>query len=280
MTLLLLPARSARTQVNVLSGDVLGAHLSYGRGCAACHVPHSGGAADGRARGSGVSSGMQALWGEEASGIDEEAIGAGENEGPVERSLSSAAEDAPDVPGMLSCLSCHDGNLASRAMMRNGMYEQAPAAYPAGSGAPTLLGEGSAFSSVLNEHPVGLGVVMDCGALGWDCFQSEGIVSMSGTKSSQFVQNYGLFVKPGRYKDLPVVVCTTCHNPHSMNAVAVDSGTRSGLPSGRYGTMFFLRGPYSARSQTPGNNQPAQFCRQCHGAVSNEMAGLSLPTVF
>src|SRR5882762_7894092 len=45
-----------------MAQDVLGAHLVYGRGCVACHSPHSG------ARGNGIvtadaTSGDNALWG-------------------------------------------------------------------------------------------------------------------------------------------------------------------------------------------------------------------------
>ena len=32
------------------STDVLGAHLNYGRGCAACHAPHSGAYGNGNAK--------------------------------------------------------------------------------------------------------------------------------------------------------------------------------------------------------------------------------------
>ena len=32
----------ATAQITTPTTDVLGAHLNYGRGCAACHAPHSG----------------------------------------------------------------------------------------------------------------------------------------------------------------------------------------------------------------------------------------------
>ena len=32
----------AVAQIQAPTSDVLGAHLNYGRGCAACHAPHSG----------------------------------------------------------------------------------------------------------------------------------------------------------------------------------------------------------------------------------------------
>ena len=39
----------ALAQIGAPTGDVLGAHLNYGRGCAACHSPHSGQAGNGAA---------------------------------------------------------------------------------------------------------------------------------------------------------------------------------------------------------------------------------------
>ena len=39
---ILASAAFASAQISTPTGDVLGAHLNYGRGCAACHVPHSG----------------------------------------------------------------------------------------------------------------------------------------------------------------------------------------------------------------------------------------------
>ena len=54
----------ALAQMQNPTSDVLGAHLNYGRGCAACHAPHSG------ARGSGITtldtaSGDVILWGQD-----------------------------------------------------------------------------------------------------------------------------------------------------------------------------------------------------------------------
>jgi len=106
---------------------------------------------------------------------------------------------------------------------------------------------------------------------------------MTGPDSSAFVKNYGFFVSPGVNGSLqPVVVCTTCHNQHLMNVVSVGTNpATSGLPSGYYATMFFVRGPYNPASGTGGSNQTAQFCRECHGGEANEMNGnLSIPTTF
>lgn len=260
--------------------DVMGAHLNYGRGCAACHAPHSGAAGNGVAAEPDLGSGTNALWGEDVTGLYGKTIRTGGDEF-VETLPPDPSAGTPDVMGVLACLSCHDGNIASRAVMRNEVYEQLPSTYGKAS-IPTLLGDASSpFGQLFNHHPVGLNVVMKCGGEdGWDCSSSEGVIRMGGSKSSQFVTNYGMFVKPGKYNDQPVVMCTTCHDPHLMNVVNVDAGTRSGLPKGHYQTMFFLRGPYNPASTTAGNNQAAQFCRQCHAGESNEMNGVTEATIF
>jgi hypothetical protein len=65
-----------------------------------------------------------------------------------------------------------------------------------------------------------------------------------------------------------------------MSVVTVNSNSNSGLPAGRYATMFFLRGPYNPNDTNPMSNQTAQFCRQCHGELSNEMNGSTAGTIF
>src|SRR5271157_3302488 len=49
--------------------DVLGAHLNYGRGCAACHAPHSGAYGNGAAKTADTSSGNFALWGQDTGSL-------------------------------------------------------------------------------------------------------------------------------------------------------------------------------------------------------------------
>jgi formate-dependent nitrite reductase cytochrome c552 subunit len=271
----------ARCQVSNASVDVLGAHLNYGRGCAACHAPHSGAAGNGDTKTADAESGTNALWGEDVTGLYGKTIRTGGGEF-VETLPSDPSAGTPDVMGVLACLSCHDGNIASRTIMRNQVYEALPATYGKYNTIPTLLGDGSSpFGEPFNHHPVGLNVEIKCGGGdGWDCSSSEGVIKMGGARSSLFVKNYGLFIKPGKYHDRAVVVCTTCHDPHLMNVVNVGPGTRSGLPEGHYTTMFFLRGPYNPASMTRGNNQAAQFCRQCHAGESNEMNGGTEGTVF
>lgn len=276
----------ASAQMQPPTSDVLGAHLNYGRGCAACHAPHSGAYGNGGAKTADANSGNMALWGEDVGSLYGKPIITGNSEhGNFTETLpGSLTAGTPDVAGVLMCLSCHDGNLASGAMMKNKVYETLPSTYGTANDVPTLLGnDKGSVGNYLNDHPVGLNAVMGCGGTyDWDCTVSAtGSVQMTGTNSKLFVQNYGFFVRPAVYNNEPVVMCTTCHNQHSMNAVNITAKTQSGLPQGTYATMFFLRGPYNPASGTAGSNQAAQFCRQCHGAEANEMnGGTTIPTTF
>jgi hypothetical protein len=299
--LFLAGAGFAAAQITTPTTDVLGAHLNYGRGCAACHAPHSGAYGNGNAKTADPTSGNVALWGEDVSSLYGKTITSGSTDGStgfVETLPTSFTASTPDVGGLLTCLSCHDGNYATGAMMKNKVYETLPATYGTYNNVPTLLGnDGTTTGNYLNDHPVGLTAVMGCGGTyDWDCsISATGKVQMNGPKSIQFAVNYGFFVRPSSYNNQPVVMCTTCHNQHVMNVVKVSnnyscttSGTppvttctgQSGLPAGNYATMFFLRGPYNPASGTANSNQTAQFCRQCHGGESNEMNGSTAVTTF
>ncbi|MGA9585256.1 MAG: hypothetical protein WBQ95_08005 [Terracidiphilus sp.] len=261
--------------------DVLGAHLNYGRGCTACHAPHSGAYGNGNAKTADPTSGNVALWGEDVASLYGKTITTGGG-GYVETLPTSMAATTPDVSGLLTCLSCHDGNYAQGAMMKNRVYETLPATYGTQNFIPTLLGnDGTSQGNYLNDHPVGLNAVMGCGGqYNWDCtISATGTVQMTGAASSKFVTNYGFFVSPGTYNNTPVVLCTTCHNQHLMNVVNV-TAAKSGLTPGTYATMFFIRAPYNPASGTAGSNQTAQFCRQCHGGESNEMNNGIAVTTF
>ena len=288
----------AAAQITTPTTDVLGAHLNYGRGCTACHAPHSGAYGNGNAKTADPTSGNIALWGEDVSSLYGKTITTGQSEhgSAIEVLPSSITASTPDVAGVLMCLSCHDGNLATGAMMKNRVYETLPTTYGLQNSIPTLLGnDGGSVGNYLNDHPVGLNAVMTCGGTyDWDCnISASGKVLMNGAKSSQFIGNYGFFVRPGAYNNQPVVLCTTCHNQHLMNVVKVTTGVSftgsgptgtvtgsSGLPSGTYATMFFIRAPYNPASATAGSNQTAQFCRQCHGGEANEMNGSTAVTTF
>jgi cytochrome c553 len=270
-------ASFAVAQIAQPSSDVLGAHLNYGRGCAACHSPHSGTAGNGQ--GSSGGSGNTILWGEDVSGLYGKTISTDGGK-YVEVLPASMSANTPDVSGMLTCLSCHDGNIAPTAMMKNRVYENLPSTYGTQNSIPTLMGTNSAGNYISN-HPMGLNATVGCGGTsGWDCTEANGIISMRGSASSRFVSNYGFFVKPGVYNNTAVVVCTTCHDPHAMSAVTINRNSNSGLPPGTYTTTFFLRAPYNPNDTNPMSNQTAQFCRQCHADKSNEMNGGSAGTVF
>lgn len=275
----------AAAQITTPSTDVLGAHLNYGRGCAACHAPHSGAYGNGNAKTADATSGNIALWGEDVSSLYGKTITTGQSEHGSVIAVLPGSIDAgtPDVAGLLMCLSCHDGNMASGAMMKNKVYETLPTTYGTLNDIPTLLGnDGGGTANYLNDHPVGLDATMTCGGTyDWDCtISAAGAVQMTGTNSAKFVTNYGFFVRPAVYNNTPVVMCTTCHNQHLMNVVKVTNGKSSGLPSGTYATMFFIRAPYNPASTTAGSNQTAQFCRQCHGGEANEMNGSTAGTIF
>ncbi len=261
--------------------DVLGAHLNYGRGCAACHAPHSGAWGNGANKSGDPTSGQSILWGQDTGNLYGKTIITAGN--TVEVLPASMALTTPDVNGLSTCLSCHDGNYAEGAMMKNQVYETLPTTYGTFNKIPTLLGnDGDGAGNYLANHPVGLNATVSCGGQwNWDCVETNGTIAMTGPNSSQFVKNYGFFVGLTAYNNTAVVTCTTCHNQHIMNVVKVTNGPKSGLATGTYATMFFVIGPYNPASGTGGSNQTAQFCRQCHGGEANESNGsYVIPTTF
>jgi hypothetical protein len=280
-SLLVAGAGVAGAQISARSSDVLGAHLNYGRGCTACHSPHSGAAGNGTMRFGQAESGTAALWGEDASALYGKTI-ATDGGKYIEVLPSSISATTPDAMGMLTCLSCHDGNYASNAMMKNRVYETVPSTYGRFNDIPTLLGTSTGSTgSYLAQHPMGLNATVSCGGEDqWDCTDSSGVIRMQGANSSRFVNSYGFFMKLGTYHNKAVVVCTTCHNPHTMNVVTISKNSNSGMPAGTYATMFFLRAPYNPNDTNLQSNQTAQFCRQCHADKSNEANGSTAATIF
>ena len=259
--------------------DVLGAHLVYGRGCVACHAPHSG------ARGNGISttdttSGDAALWGANVVPYYSQTFAFGDAGGyPVTTpaNMAAGAHD-PNVVIML-CLSCHDGNIAVNGMMKGVTVETIPNAI--GGNAPTWLGNeaGGTKGDYTNDHPVGPKAQIGCGGqYNWDCTITIGargpqLTAPAGSKFALFQLDYGFAVSPVSFDGTTVAVnCTTCHDQHSMTAYAGTIGNVKGV----FQTMFFVRGYYNPGSPT--SNSAAQFCRQCHGGESNEMHNTNLPT--
>jgi len=266
--------------------DVLGAHLNYGRGCAGCHAPHSGAYGNGNAKTADSTSGASILWGEDVASLYGKTITTAGN--TVEILPTTMSATTPDVTGLLTCLSCHDGNYATGAMMKGTIYESLPPTYGTYNSVPTLFSNASNGNAgggmYLNDHPVGLNAKFGCNKIptgssfgesghNWDCAivpSGSSFQLVAGPNMSSFINNYGFFVSLGNNAGTPVVVCTTCHNQHLMNVVSVTntpSGTilgsndagggpvsagLSGLPGGLYSTMFFIRAPYNPASNNAG----------------------------
>jgi hypothetical protein len=284
----------ASAQITSPTQDVLGAHNVYGRGCIACHAPHSGAAGNGGA--SSANSGNLALWGEDLTPLYGQTLGFGDG-GAYSVTIPNygttppaSAHDGTFV--IAACLSCHDGNLAKVAMMKGTAVETVTIG-GAVFNPPTLLGkDGSTPGNYNNDHPVGPQAVVSCGGqYNWDCtVNSNGSISFNGPNSSQFLNNYydvtkygpiGSLVKvpgtqtsagpPPVYSSNSWVTCTTCHDQHDMSYFSAG-------PKGIKNTHFFVRGWYDP-GNTATSNSAAQFCRTCHGGEANESHGqMSVPT--
>src|SRR5271166_3046705 len=186
LVMLLAVASFVTAQIQPPTSDILGAHLNYGRGCAACHAPHSGAWGNGANKSGDTTSGNSILWGQDVGNLFGKTITTGSTNGSTgytEVLPANMAAGTPDVNGMLTCLSCHDGNYATGAMMKNQVYETLPATYGTANAIPTLLGnDGTSVGNYLNDHPVGLTAVFGCGGqYNWDCtVTATGGVSMNG----------------------------------------------------------------------------------------------------
>ena len=266
--------------------DVLGAHLVYGRGCVACHAPHSGAAGNG---GTNTNSpGNNALWGQDLSPLYGKTLQFGDKTSTWTITLPDYSTNGVPPFGqfggpfaVIACLSCHDGNLAKPAMMKGTTVEALPNSAVSGGHAPTFLGnDGTTTGNYLNDHPVGPNALVGCGGTyDWDCTidAATGNYLFTGSGSSQFLLDYFDVTKTGPVAKLVStksaqggwVTCTTCHDQHSMTAFSTDGTVANTKP-----TMFFVRGWYNPNS----GNSAAQFCRSCHGGESNEMHGMTVAT--
>jgi len=65
LLMVLAVAAFAAAQIQAPTSDVLGAHLNYGRGCAACHAPHSGAWGNGANKSGDTTAGTSILWGQD-----------------------------------------------------------------------------------------------------------------------------------------------------------------------------------------------------------------------
>jgi hypothetical protein len=283
--------------------DKLGAHQNGGRGCVGCHTPHSGSKGNGgNALGAASTDdhdGNVALWGQDMQPLYGQLLETGS--GNYDITLPADAEANEDVTfGIMTCLSCHDGNLAKGAMMTNVSFEQSAGLLPVGkygpNAIPTLLGaDGTPNGNYKNDHPIGpqatLGAVgiasrlvyqANCGGVAGasPCLQPN----TSNTQLMTFISHYGLFnitqrvagvhesggrttgvVLPDTNPANAYLTCITCHTPHTMHLFS--GRVRGSATAGVYPSYFFVAAPYN-----PGANvslgtkasSATQFCRQCH----------------
>jgi len=306
--------------------DKLGAHQNGGRGCTGCHAPHSGafGAGGNAITGQTVditNAGNYALWGQDLGPLYGYTLNQGDNVSggtqyvtnlPASSAFFSMPEEIADI---MTCLSCHDGNIAKGAMMTNKSYEQATGLLPAGlygpNAIPTLLGnDGTAAGNYYNDHPVGsqanlgaVGVASKLQYLATGC-SFHGVASPclkdAGTDPNftAFVNHYGLPSITSNGHSSPVVLpstnpaqayltCGTCHTPHSMYVASANADAPiATLVKGTFPSYFFIAAPYNPGSKpTPQQASSAtQFCRQCHysgAGGANEASGiLTVTTAF
>lgn len=302
--------------------DKLGAHQNGGRGCVGCHAPHSGAYGNGGNVGSGTTTDLEtgnvALWGQDLGplyGAQLQFAGGFTANLP---SLTQAgigaftSDQQAQVLGIMTCLSCHDGNIAQGAMMTNQSYEQALGLLPDTYGSraiPTLLGsDGTANGNYRNDHPIGpsatLGAVGVASRLEWvdGACSGAGCIQPKTANNAAFLAfyaHYGAFnitgrstaypsggranvVKPDNIPANAYLVCTTCHTPHTMytysgsvRGIAVPANTTQTYPS-----YFFISAPYNPGADVSSGTKASsatQFCRQCHftgAGGSNEGSGI------
>jgi len=228
-----------------------------------------------------------------------------------------SAQQYADMRGIVMCLACHDGAVARGAMMQNWAFEEQIGALPSSYGVakiPTLLGAdgttavgslGSTAGNYNNDHPIGESATISA-AMGSAYYNNatNGLnytiaagaitgITYAG-QYAQFVTSYGApallkgahsYGTPVNAANVPYVVCTTCHDQHSMNVYSVvGSGNPiAGLSAGTFAKYFFINGPYNPNNVSIPLGQAAsttQFCRQCHFGESNEANGGTLPTAF
>ena len=309
-------------QAYVPTVDVQGAHENGGRGCAGCHAPHSGGRGSGGniISGSaaytpkGVEEGDNGLWGTDTNPI-ETGYGA-----TITFDGSYVATIGPNLTwssgsmytGVVTCLSCHDGNVSKGAMMSGQAYEQSFGllnfATNAGSNGqappvnlygpnpiPTLLGnDGGVAGDYANDHPVG--PMANLGKVGSAQLKNGLIVTFGANNSSftltetagstyaNFVASYGVpaaanLANPGDgVAGNLYVVCTTCHNQHVQNVYSASGHGAQPIFGGKVtsaASIFYVQGPYNPGAPYDPTHVPStnRFCLQCHFSHSSEYFG-------
>ena len=278
--------------------DVMGAHENGGRGCAGCHAPHSGGRGSGgnilgtsTAAGygytpAGTAEGDTGLWGTDTSAIETGyAGGVITFTGSYPISLAGLTWASGSVyTGVVTCLSCHDGNVSKGAMMTGVAYEQAFGLlnfasaqqrngnpYPGNTVTlygpnpiPTLLGnDGGTLGDYANDHPIG--PLANLGKVGAAALANGLTVTLAanratytvatGTTYGNFVAMYGIpaisamAVTAGDTTPGDVfVVCTTCHDQHVQNvysSLAHGAVKIFGGAVPQAAKIFYVKGPYN-----------------------------------
>jgi len=305
--------------------DVMGAHENGGRGCAGCHAPHSGGRGSGGnivlgsstqtgygLTGAGTAEGDTGLWGTDPNPIETGYAGgvitfAGSY--PVTIAGLTWSSGAL-FTGVVTCLSCHDGNVSKGAMMSGYSYEQSWGllnfANSAGSNGaaqvklygtapiPTLLGnDGGTLGDYANDHPIG--PKANLGAVAAAALANGLTVTVSGTKATytvatgttygNFVASYGIpavhsmAVTSGDTAGTDVfVVCTTCHDQHVQNVYSQLAHGAQPIFGGtvpQAAKIFYTNGPYNPAAPYDPWHEPStmRFCQQCHFSMSSEYYG-------
>jgi len=251
--------------------DVMGAHENGGRGCAACHAPHNQARGNG---GTGSSYGAFAdaqggLWGEDTSAILSTYSGGitfnGGNSahsgqltwGVTGGGLTAATAWTDETyTGVATCLSCHDGQVSTGAMMTGVSYEQyfgllngvgigmnsnrgttgneGVVQLYGNNPIPTFLGvTANTPNGYASTHPVGqtanasavLKTVLTNANYGLAPAISGNTLTVANIPANTPYGNFAASYYPGALvamvaKDSTFgdnfVVCTTCHNQHNM----------------------------------------------------------------
>ncbi|MFY9647317.1 MAG: hypothetical protein WAK29_19205 [Terriglobales bacterium] len=308
--------------------DVMGAHENGGRGCAGCHAPHNGAKGNGgsiQGTTGNFTNAQGGLWGQDTSAI----LAAGStitfNGGNSHHSgvltwgngITLTAANAwtdSTYTGVATCLSCHDGNVSTGAMMSGVSYEQTfgllngvgiglnstrSAIQLYGPNAiPTFLGSTATTPNGYNgTHPVGqtanagavLGAVLTNAQYGLSAAIVNATLTVKSIPANTPYGNFAASYYPGALAGMVVVsgstnfaqnfvVCTTCHNQHNM-AVYGGGQRNESVPTGvtQVRTIFFVNGGYNPGAPYDPTHEPStmRFCQQCHFSMSSEYFGAS-----
>lgn len=268
--------------------DVMGAHENGGRGCTSCHAIHN----DAHIRDNGAAAvDAQQMWGTDTGAIlsyygPSGILFDGRNSRHSGQLTLSGADawSNPIYTGVVTCLSCHDGEYSTGAMMSGQAYEQVfglldnvamrtllnsssgrSVALYGDNPIPTFLGA-TAMSpnGYASTHPVGQSANMKAvlrevlvnpayglaPAITGDTFVPSKIAN--DTPFGNFTASYypgalagTVSQETGSFGD-HFVVCTTCHNQHNMSVYG--GGQRNEfVPEGvtQVRTIFFVNGGYN-----------------------------------